>query len=104
MKVARRTILERIERARELFAGRGKKLRPLAEEARRSGQSLRVGFDPSCHMDGVFDKMLCKLHLPEFPLRLLLPDEVKRARSQPKTDLGGRVHWLPRSERAIDPC
>lgn len=61
------------QKAHELFESRGEKLLTMAEETREIGRSLRVGLDPSLHMDGVFDKMLCKVQIPEFPLRLLPP-------------------------------
>ncbi len=61
------------ERAHELFEARGEKLRGMVEETNLIGKALRAGLDPACHMDGVFDKLLCRLHMPDFPLRLLPP-------------------------------
>jgi len=35
--------------------------------------ALHALVDPVAHMDGAFDKMFARLHLPDFPLRLLPP-------------------------------
>ena len=35
--------------------------------------ALRSAVADHGHMDGVFDKMFTKIHIPEFPLRLLPP-------------------------------
>ncbi len=51
----------------------GKALRAMQPELMDMGRDLHaaVGSDP--HMDGAYDKLFCKLHDPEFPLRLLPP-------------------------------
>ena len=48
----------------------------LAETGREANEliaELLKLSDPDTHMDGAFDKMFCRIHDPQFPLRLLPP-------------------------------
>ena len=49
------------------------RLRKYCEEMTHHGGIMRELPLQGSHMDGTFDKLLCKLHLREFPLRLLPP-------------------------------
>lgn len=64
-------------RAREYFAaGTNGDVRTLltmqGELIRLTDRLLALGL-PEAHMDGAFDQLFCRLHDPEFPLRLLPP-------------------------------
>jgi hypothetical protein len=59
--------------ARAFFDARGSNLRNLAKEMDRIGQTLRDRVGQAGHMDGAYDKLIIKTHLPDFPLRLLPP-------------------------------
>jgi dihydrodipicolinate synthase/N-acetylneuraminate lyase len=60
--------------AREFHAGRGARLRELLAVARGLDAALTASIaDPEVHMDGAYDKLVARLHDPEFPLRLLPP-------------------------------
>ncbi len=61
------------ERAKRYFAARGDELAALQAEIDVVRQRLFDAVGQAGHMDGVFDKLFTKLHLPEFPLRLLPP-------------------------------
>lgn len=60
-------------RARLFFAARGDELRRMGEELEGVAASIQHAIRDAGHMDGAYDKLLIKLHLPEFPLRLLPP-------------------------------
>jgi dihydrodipicolinate synthase/N-acetylneuraminate lyase len=64
-------------RARELFAaGRSRdlgRLRPLMAASQAITAALLSGLAGTAHVDGAYDKMFCRLHDQEFPLRLLPP-------------------------------
>jgi dihydrodipicolinate synthase/N-acetylneuraminate lyase len=50
------------------------------------------------HMDGAFDKMFCRVHAPDFPLRLLPPYECvseQRFRRYVTLLRQNHPHWLP---------
>jgi dihydrodipicolinate synthase/N-acetylneuraminate lyase len=52
----------------------------------------------TAHMDGAFDKLFCRIHDPEFPLRLLPPYEgVSNVRFERYCDQLSSLHplWLP---------
>lgn len=61
----------------ELFeAGKNHDLKTLTKFHREVRTFHRILFDAvgdSVHMDGAYDKMFTKIHIPEFPLRLLPP-------------------------------
>ncbi|UCD30141.1 MAG: dihydrodipicolinate synthase family protein, partial [Planctomycetota bacterium] len=59
--------------AKALFNARGDELRQLGAETNQIYQALRAAVGEAGHIDGVFDKMLIKAHIPLFPLRLLPP-------------------------------
>jgi dihydrodipicolinate synthase/N-acetylneuraminate lyase len=59
--------------ARAFFNARGTHLRKLANKMDRIGQKLRDMVGQAGHMDGAYDKLIIKTHLPDFPLRLLPP-------------------------------
>ncbi len=48
-------------------------LATMHRELSKIGADLGSVVADSAHMDGAFDKMFCRLHAPEFPLRLLPP-------------------------------
>ena len=50
-------------------------LRLLAQELVAVGEAMRRVAPDTVHMDGGYDKLLSRLHLPQFPLRLLPPYE-----------------------------
>lgn len=61
-------------KGRAYFASRGAELAALQEEFRMVHRAIKAAIDPAAtHMDGVYDKIYLKLHVPEFPLRLLPP-------------------------------
>jgi len=49
------------------------RLRGYLEDIRHHSRIMKELPLHGSHMDGTFDKLLCKLHQPEFPLRLLPP-------------------------------
>jgi len=59
--------------AREFFNARGTDLQNLANKMDSVGQTLRDTVGEAGHMDGAYDKLIIKTHLPDFPLRLLPP-------------------------------
>jgi dihydrodipicolinate synthase/N-acetylneuraminate lyase len=63
--------------AQEYFAagmqGDDGKLQHLADDCMRIGRLLIETVGPDPHIDGAYDKVFCKLHDAEFPLRLLPP-------------------------------
>jgi dihydrodipicolinate synthase/N-acetylneuraminate lyase len=59
--------------ARRLFAARGKDLVELAQGLGPIYAALMEATGDGAHMAGVYDKLLFKLHDPDFPLRLLPP-------------------------------
>ena len=59
--------------AKSLFDARGEELRQLGAEVNQVHEALRAAVGEAGHIDGVFDKMLIKAHIPSFPLRLLPP-------------------------------
>lgn len=65
------------QRATEFFeAGRtqdGAKLAAISAEFPDLIATLKAAVGSAAHMDGAFDKMFCRLHHPDFPLRLLPP-------------------------------
>ncbi len=61
--------------AHEFFAARNDTLSALAGELRAVLDALVKSVDGAGHMDGLYDKLLYKLHAPNFPLRLLPPYE-----------------------------
>ena len=61
------------ERAKLFFASRGEQLAVLSEELELVMKPLIRAVDNLGHMDGAYDKLLLKTHLPDFPLRLLPP-------------------------------
>ncbi len=64
-------------RAQEFFsAASGRdldRLRPLLRATQAITAALMASVAGLAHVDGAFDKMFCRLHDPEFPLRLLPP-------------------------------
>lgn len=60
-------------RAREYFEARGARSEEMVKELEGMATALRSAVADRGHMDGVFDKMFTKIHIPEFPLRLLPP-------------------------------
>ncbi len=60
--------------------------------------ALKAAAGDAVHMDGAFDKMFCRIHDPEFPLRLLPPyASISDASFQQYTDTlrARHPHWLP---------
>lgn len=89
-------------RALELFrAGRERdatKLAAFASEFPGLTATLKEAVGDSAHMDGAFDKLFCRLHEPEFPLRLLPPYEsVGEERFARYVEALRRSHspWMP---------
>lgn len=87
---------------RELYAaGRA---RDAATLARLSGEAsslidiLKQHADGVAHMDAAFDKIFCRMHLPDFPLRLLPPyssfDDAMFARIA-RAIAARAPHWMP---------
>ncbi|MBP7937014.1 MAG: dihydrodipicolinate synthase family protein [Phycisphaerae bacterium] len=60
-------------KARQFFDARGGELRRMGEELAILGKALEQAVGGAGHIDGAFDKVLIKLQLPRFPLRLLPP-------------------------------
>lgn len=61
-------------RGRAFHVARGPDLAAMKEEFRAVHRALKSAIDPAAtHMDGVYDKLLAKLALADFPLRLLPP-------------------------------
>ncbi len=60
-------------RARKYFDARGSELEMMAQELQQVVSAIRDAVADHGHMDGVYDKMFTKIHMPEFPLRLLPP-------------------------------
>ena len=64
-------------RGREYFeAGQrqaARTVQPMQQELIALTKDLIAVVGPTAHMDGAYDKLFCKLHDPEFPLRLLPP-------------------------------
>jgi len=61
------------EMAHAFFNARGPQLEQLTGELMLEDDALVRAVGDAGHMDGAFDKMLMKVHLPRFPLRLLPP-------------------------------
>jgi hypothetical protein len=59
--------------AKTLFAARGDELRQLGAETDQIHDAIVAAVGEAGHIDGAYDKMLIKAHIPEFPLRLLPP-------------------------------
>ncbi|HOW71894.1 MAG TPA: dihydrodipicolinate synthase family protein [Phycisphaerae bacterium] len=59
--------------ARRFLNARGSELRLLSEELAFLGKALEQAVGEEGHIDGAFDKVLIRLHLPQFSLRLLPP-------------------------------
>lgn len=59
--------------ARAFFNARRSELRPLSKELASLGRALEQAVGEAGHIDGAFDKVLIKHHLPRFSLRLLPP-------------------------------
>ena len=60
-------------RAREFFDARGPQLAQMAQELKLILDAIKDAIGDRGHMDGAYDKMITKIHLPQFPLRLLPP-------------------------------
>jgi len=58
---------------RRYFEARGPELASLAKQAAAMHASLKASVGDAGHMDGAYDKIFTRLHLPAFPLRLLPP-------------------------------
>jgi dihydrodipicolinate synthase/N-acetylneuraminate lyase len=61
------------ERAHLFFNARGDELKKYLEELKPALKAIIDSVHGEAHMDGVFDKILYKLHDAEFPLRVLPP-------------------------------
>lgn len=61
------------ERAKKFFAARGEELTGLNAELRHALAALKEAFGPEPLIDGAYDKLIYKLGVPAFPLRLLPP-------------------------------
>jgi len=59
--------------AQEFFQARGEKLQTMGQEQHAILEALMASVNGEAHMDGAFDKLLYRLHDPNFPLRLLPP-------------------------------
>jgi len=59
--------------AQEFFRARGEKLEAMSQEQHTILEALMTSVNGEAHMDGAFDKLLYRLHDPNFPLRLLPP-------------------------------
>ena len=59
--------------AREFFDARGDALAATAREFETIVTAVKDAVGDSGHMDGAYDKLFVKAHLPEFPLRLRPP-------------------------------
>jgi len=60
-------------RAREFFDARGPRLAQMAQELGSVLAVIKDAIGDRGHMDGAYDKMITKINLPQFPLRLLPP-------------------------------
>lgn len=61
------------DRGRQLFAGTAAARQGLEPFFRGIHAGVKGALAGRAHMDGAYDKMYVKLHLPDFPLRLLPP-------------------------------
>jgi hypothetical protein len=84
-------------RAREYFDARGAQLEGMARELELVMAAIKDAVADHGHMDGAYDKMFTKIHMPEFPLRLL-PPYTAAGDQQFETFLAA----LPESWRATD--
>jgi len=62
-----------LTRARQFFDARGAELEAMKQELESVLAALKDAVADHGHMDGAYDKLITKIHLPEFPLRLLPP-------------------------------
>jgi len=65
--------LVHFESARQFFAARDEELAALANELQQVLWAVKETVGSQGHIDGAYDKLFVKVHLPEFPLRLLPP-------------------------------
>lgn len=89
-------------RAHEYFkagvTGDTKTLIPLQRELMAMINELMGAVGAQAHMDGAYDKIFCKLHQPDFPLRLLPPytSSSEKAFTQYANALRSKFpQWLP---------
>lgn len=61
------------QQARRYYAARGEELAKMSEQIQGIRQNMYAAVAGAGHMDGVYDKLYTKIHLPQFPLRLLPP-------------------------------
>ncbi len=81
--------------AHKFFNARGKELQALDKGTRAVCAALFKAVGKTAHMDGVFDKMLYKLHDPDFPLRLLPPYESVAEKAFQAYRKKMPKNWLP---------
>ena len=84
------------------FAGRSRDAPTLERFAAEASVLIDavLGTAGGAHMDGAFDKVFCRIHLPEFPLRLLPPYQGldDSAFAKFTAEVQRRLpHWLPAS-------
>ncbi|MEO7297978.1 MAG: dihydrodipicolinate synthase family protein [Verrucomicrobiota bacterium] len=62
-----------LEMGRQFFTSRGTELHKFGKEIDQLLELICQAVGPDSHMDGAYDKLIYKLHDPDFPLRLLPP-------------------------------
>lgn len=67
------TVTINLQKTREFFQARGAQLHGLTREIVRLNKLFHVFYRAGVRVDGGFDKAILRLHIPEFPLRLLPP-------------------------------
>ena len=63
------------EQAKNFFNARGEKLDEMLANVQAISDAMTEAVGDAAHMDGAFDKLICKVHDRDFPLRLLPPYE-----------------------------
>ncbi len=82
-------------RARRFFDARGDDLRRLGEELDEVCRAVVGSVGDAGHIDGAYDKLFVKLHLPEFPLRLRPPYGCADETRMQTFRAGMPRDWLP---------
>jgi len=86
--------------AHDFFESRGEKLARYTQEL-REGRELLLSSVKGAHMDGAYDKLLYKVHDPEFPLRLLPPYSPADESMYQNFLRGLKPHWRPERSSAV---
>jgi hypothetical protein len=87
-----------LAKARAFTDARGERLRAMAAELEEVHRAILGAVGDAGHVDGVYDKLLWKLHDPSFPLRLLPPYTTCDDGALERFRAAIPAAWLPSAE------